>query len=166
MKRFFNKILSSVIPVLMFMMLFSSNIYASDIPDNSNTNEFYGNDETDINTSPSYDYVINNYDVNIIVNENNTFDVTETIETTFNVSKHGIFRTIPLKNYVKRLDGSSSKNRTQITNLKVSDTYTISRENSNLKIKIGSADKTVTGNKTYTIKYTYNLGKDPLKKHR
>lgn len=163
MKRFFNKILSSVIPVLMFMMLFSSNIYASDIPDNSNTNEFYGNDETDINTSPSYDYVINNYDVNIIVNENNTFDVTETIETTFNVSKHGIFRTIPLKNYVKRLDGSSSKNRTQITNLKVSDTYTISRENSNLKIKIGSADKTVTGNKTYTIKYTYNLGKDPLK---
>lgn len=163
MKRFFNKILSSVMPVLMFMMLFLSNIYASDIPDNSNTNEFYGNDETDINTSPSYDYVINNYDVNIIVNENNTFDVTETIETTFNVSKHGIFRTIPLKNYVKRLDGSSSKNRTQITNLKVSDTYTISRENSNLKIKIGSVDKTVTGNKTYTIKYTYNLGKDPLK---
>ena len=48
----------------------------------------------------SYDYVIDNYDVNIIVNSNNTFDITETITAYFNTPKHGIFRTIPLSNKI------------------------------------------------------------------
>ena len=67
----------------------------------------------------SYDYVIDKYDINIIVNENNTFDITETITAYFNVSKHGIFRTIPLKNTITRLDGTTSTNRTQVTNVSV-----------------------------------------------
>ena len=48
----------------------------------------------------SYDYVIDKYDINVMVHENNTFDVIETIDTYFNIPKHGIFRTIPrmLKN--------------------------------------------------------------------
>jgi hypothetical protein len=36
----------------------------------------------------------------MVVNENNTFDITETITAYFNVSKHGIFRKIPLKNSI------------------------------------------------------------------
>lgn len=110
----------------------------------------------------SYDYVIDNYDVNIVVNSNNTFDITETITAYFNVPKHGIFRTIPLSNKIVRLDGSTSTNRTQVTNLSVSDEYSTSRESGNYKIQIGSVDKTLTGKQTYTIKYTYNLGKDPV----
>ncbi len=110
----------------------------------------------------SYDYVIDNYDVNIIVNSNNTFDITETITAYFNTPKHGIFRTIPLSNKIVRLDGSTSTNRTQVTNLSVSDEYSVSRENGNYKIQIGSASRTLTGKKTYTVKYTYNLGKDPV----
>ena len=109
-----------------------------------------------------YDYYISNYDVNILVNENNTFDITETITAYFNVPKHGIFRTIPLSNKIVRLDGSTSTNRTQVTNLRVSDEYTTSREDGNYKIQIGSPNKTLTGKKTYTIKYTYNLGKDTM----
>ncbi len=109
------------------------------------------------------DYVIDKYDVNIIVNENNTLDITETITAYFNVSKHGIYRTIPLKNTVVRLDGTTSKNKTQITNLSIDNEYTTSRENENFKIQIGSASHTVTGSQTYVIKYTYNLGKDPIK---
>lgn len=111
----------------------------------------------------SYDYVIDKYDVNIIVNENNTFDITETITAYFNVSKHGIFRTIPLKNTITRLDGTTSTNRTQVTNVSVDNEYTTSRENGNYKLKIGSASRTLTGEQTYVIKYTYNLGKDPVK---
>ena len=111
----------------------------------------------------SYDYVIDNYDVNIVVNSNNTFDITETITAYFNTPKHGIFRTIPLSNKLVRLDGSTSTNRTQVTNLSVNDEYSTSRENGNYKIQIGSASTTLTGKKTYTIKYTYNLGKDPVK---
>lgn len=111
----------------------------------------------------SYDYVIDKYDVNIVVNENNTFDITETITAYFNISKHGIFKTIPLKNKVTRLDGTTSTNRAQITNVSVNGDYTTSKENGNYKLKIGSANTLLTGEQTYIIKYTYNLGKDPVK---
>ena len=113
----------------------------------------------------SYDYVIDKYDINIIVNENNTFDITETITAYFNVSKHGILRTIPLKNTITRLDGTTSTNRTQVTNVSVDNEYTTSRENGNYKLQIGSANRTLTGEQKYVIKYTYNLGKDPAKNY-
>lgn len=111
----------------------------------------------------SYDYVIDKYDINIIVNENNTFDVTETIDTYFNVPKHGIFRTIPLNNTIKRLDGTTSTNRTQVKNVNVNAENSTLKEGGNYQIKIGSASETLTGEKEYIIKYTYNLGKDPVK---
>ena len=110
----------------------------------------------------SYDYVIDKYDINITVNENNTFDITETITAYFNTEKNGIIRTIPLQNTITRLDGTTSTNHTQITNVSVDNEYKISRGNGNYKIKIGSENKTFTGIKNYTIKYTYNLGKDPV----
>ncbi|MDO4962736.1 MAG: DUF2207 domain-containing protein [bacterium] len=113
----------------------------------------------------SYDYVIDKYDVNIKVNENNTFDITETITAYFNVPKHGIFRTIPLKNKVTRLDGTTSTNRTQIKNVSVDNEYTTSKENGNYILKIGSKNSTLTGEQTYVVKYTYNLGKDPIKNY-
>lgn len=113
------------------------------------------------------DYVIDKYNVEIVLNEDNTMDVTENITAYFNVSKHGIYRTLPLRNEVKRLDGTSSKNKVQITNLSVKgdhgSNYSISREGGMQKIKIGSADVTLRGEENYQIKYTYNLGKDPLK---
>ena len=107
-------------------------------------------------------YTIDKYDIDIKVNENNKLDITETITAFFNESRHGIYRTIPLKNTITRLDGTTSTNRAQITNLEVDNEYTVSRENGNIKIKIGSPNYTVTGEQKYTIKYTYNLGKDPL----
>ncbi len=111
----------------------------------------------------NYEYVIDNYDVDIIVNENNTFDITETITAYFNVAKHGIFRTIPLKNTITRLDGTTSNNMTQVTNLSVNNEYTTSKENGNYKIQIGLQNLMLTGEQNYVIKYTYNLGKDPIK---
>lgn len=108
----------------------------------------------------NYDYVIDSYNVDIKVNENNTYDITETIEAYFNVSKHGIYRTIPLTNTITRLDGTTNKNRAKISNIKVSDNYTTSIENGNYKIKIGSASVTLTGKKQYEISYNYNIGKD------
>ena len=108
----------------------------------------------------NYDYVIDSYNVDIKVNENNTYDITETIGTYFNVSKHGIYRTIPLRNTVQRLDGTTDKNRAKISKLQVSDKYTTSKENGNYKIKIGSKNITLTGKKDYVISYNYNIGKD------
>ena len=107
-------------------------------------------------------YVIDKYDINIIVNENNTFDITENITAYFNTPKHGIYRTIPLKNTITRLDGTTSTNIAQIKNLSVNNEYKTYKENNNYKIQIGSASRTLTGEQTYTIKYKYNIGKDSV----
>lgn len=109
------------------------------------------------------DYEIDDYKIHMVVNEDNTFDITETITTYFKVSKHGIYRKIPLKNQITRLDGTKSKNRAQISNISVSEDFSISNEDGYKVIKIGNANRTLTGSHTYTIKYTYNIGKDPLK---
>ncbi|HBA37413.1 MAG TPA: hypothetical protein DCY94_01690 [Firmicutes bacterium] len=111
----------------------------------------------------SVGYALTGYDVDIKVNENNTFDVTETITAYFKTPKHGIIRTIPLKNSIYRTDGSTSENRAQIKDLSVDAKYKPSKQNGNLNIKIGDANETLTGEQRYTIKYTYNIGKDPLK---
>lgn len=53
-------------------------------------------------------YTITKYDVNIKVNENNTFEITENITAHFeNSESHGIIRTIPLIRNIYRLDGST-----------------------------------------------------------
>ncbi len=113
---------------------------------------------------PTSDYTIKNYNIDVIVNENNTFDITETITAYFNVPKHGIFRKIPTKNEVVRADGTTSNNSARITNISVDDEeYTTYGESGYRVIKIGDADETLTGSHTYIIKYKYNIGKDPLK---
>ena len=109
------------------------------------------------------EYEIQSYNIDMVVNENNTFDITETITAYFNVPKHGIYRKIPLKNEITREDGSKSSNRVKITNIAVNNEYTTSKENGYEVIKIGNANSTITGSHTYTIKYTYNIGKDPVK---
>ena len=123
----------------------------------------YSSVPSEISKYSSYEYVIDKYDINIIINENNTFEITENITAYFNVPKHGIFRTIPLKNTITRLDGSKSNNRAQISNLNINNEYSTSRQNGNYKIQIGSKNETLTGKQNYTIKYTYNIGKDPVK---
>lgn len=113
------------------------------------------------NYSYSGDYTINSYGINLVVNENNTFNITEKIGAYFNVNKHGIFRKIPLRNEVVRLDGTKSNNRAKITDIQVSgDEHTIYNENGNKVIKIGNPNKTLTGAKNYTVSYLYNIGKD------
>ena len=108
-------------------------------------------------------YTINNYDIIIKVKENNVLDITENINVNFNESRHGIYRTIPLFNTITRLDGTTSKNKVQITNIKVNEPYTKSIQNGKLNLQIGDPDRTITGPKTYSIYYDYNLGKDPSK---
>ena len=116
-----------------------------------------------IDADSIYEYTINSYDIDINVKEDNTLNITERIGVYFNVEKHGIFRKIPLTNNIVRNDGSTSKNRVKLTNIRVSDNYTTSYNNDDKVIRIGSEDTTLTGEKNYTISYSYGLGKDPLK---
>lgn len=113
----------------------------------------------------TYEYVIDEYHVEIDVNEDNSYDITEEITAYFNVDKHGIIRSIPVKNKVERLDGTSSTNRARITELSVDEDFTKSTNNGNLQIKIGDANRTITGEKEYTIRYKYSIGKDKAKEY-
>ena len=78
-----------------------------------------------VNAEEWSEYVIDKYDVNIVVNEDNSFDITENITAKFNVDKHGIFRKIPMRNNVTRLDGTTSKNRGKLTNLYVDNSHSV-----------------------------------------
>lgn len=111
----------------------------------------------------SSEYEIKSYNIDMVVNEDNTFDITEEITANFYVSKHGIYRKIPLRNSITRNDGTKSNNRARVTNLWVSEQYAISKESGYEVIKIGSSSKVYTGIHSYTIKYKYDIGKDPLK---
>lgn len=115
---------------------------------------------TATNTRGNGEYALTKYDIDIKVNENNTFDITENISAHFNVSKHGIFRKIPITNNVVRLDGTRSYNRARINNINVNNEFKIEYENGYRVIRIGSPSKTITGSEDYTINYLYNIGKD------
>ncbi len=108
-------------------------------------------------------YCITKYSVNMIVNEDNSFDITEDIDVIFTEHKHGIFRKLPLRNKVVRNDGSTSSNRAKITNISSSDNSSIYNESGYKVIKIGDPDKTLIGEKSYKISYKYDIGKDKAK---
>lgn len=112
----------------------------------------------------NYFYYIENYNVEIKVNENNSFDIKEKIETNFTYpQKHGIIRKIPIVNSIERTDGTKSSNRSILSNVNVNNEFTRYKEDNYYAIKIGNPDIIVTGIKLYEISYNYNIGKDPLK---
>ena len=105
-------------------------------------------------------YFFTAYNVDINVNENNSFDITEHISTYFNEQRHGTFRTIPTRNQVRRTDGTSHSVKAKIKNIKASENCDVSIENGNYVLQIGDTDTYVEGEHDYTIKYTYMLGED------
>lgn len=106
------------------------------------------------------DYEITSYDVDIVVDKYNKLSVIEKIDTYFDFSKHGIIRRMPLHNKIVRQDGSYEKNRVLISNVKVSEDFSTSKEYDNYVLKIGSADSTIIGNHSYIISYDYDIGLD------
>lgn len=108
-----------------------------------------------------YDYDITAYDIIIDVNEDNTYDITERISAYFNVGgKHGIYRDIPLRNNVVREDGTSERNRAKVEDISCNTTFTKEYMKDFMRIKIGDADRTVSGAVDYTISYRYELSND------
>ena len=106
------------------------------------------------------DYIINNYNIDVIVNENNTYDVTETIDVFFKNPSKGITfsktRDIPL-----RLSSGETYNKyVQIKFLSVSDGYTYITEKDYATIKPKKNNKLITGEQILIVKYRYIFNKD------
>jgi Predicted membrane protein (DUF2207). len=112
-------------------------------------------------TPANGEYSLAKYHVDIVVNENNSFQITEQIRAHFHVRKHGIVREIPLRNEVVRLDGTRSHTRARISDIHVEgDMYEVYVAGKNKEVQIGDPDRTITGSKDYVIRYLYNMGKD------
>ena len=112
-------------------------------------------------TQSNADYSLTKYHIDIQVNENNTFQITERITANYRMPRHGITREIPMRNEAVRLDGKKSRNRARITDIRVDgDPFTVYNETGKKNIQIGDPDRTVTGSRDYVITYLYDIGKD------
>ena len=87
-----------------------------------------------LSASASNGYTIENYEVDIKVNENNVLNVKEVIDADFIYEKHGIIRNIPYKNTYYRT-GKTVETKAKIRNLKVNAPYSETKENGELKIE-------------------------------
>lgn len=99
-------------------------------------------------------FVIDHYQVDIDVMEDNSYNITEVIDVTFQTERHGIYRELPLY-----FDDMPIK----ISNISVPGHETsIEKSRDMATIRIGSADEYVNGKVSYTISYTYDVGADKL----
>lgn len=102
----------------------------------------------------SLEYYISNYDVNIKVNNDNSYDVVEKISAHFNVLKHGIIRNIPL--YVDRKEEKVAR----LSKVKINEKFEKRIYGNYYNLKIGDKNRTFTGDYDYEISYKYRLGDD------
>ena len=117
------------------------------------------------NSNTQYTQSYKSYDINIKVNENNTYDITETFVVHYNfLYENGITRTIALNNSVQLLNGKKYTNSAEVTNISANTSLSQERDGGDLILKIGkSKDFLFDDDRTYILKYTYNVGSDPLK---
>ncbi|MBQ3375773.1 MAG: DUF2207 domain-containing protein [Erysipelotrichaceae bacterium] len=104
-----------------------------------------------------------NIKVEITVHDDNTYEITETIDIVYNTPHHGIIRNIPLENQIVREDGSRGETSASITNVNCNEEYTTYHSGNYYVIKIGNRDVEIEGEKQYVISYNYALGNDTLK---
>lgn len=99
---------------------------------------------------------IESFNDTITIQKNGLVDVTEDITYNFgDAKKHGIFRIIPIYYYTASGTLHTPLNLKSVTDENGSNyTYTVEDWGNDLKIVIGSADKYVTGVKTYRLHYT------------
>ncbi len=111
-------------------------------------------------------FTISSYNVLLDVKEDNKIDVTENITVDWYDSyHHGIYNFTPLWLQYTDKNGSTIKRKAKIYDYRaVGDPYSLDTVKKKARIKIGSANTYVDeGEKTYVIKYTYDMGKDPYK---
>ncbi|MGE0688901.1 MAG: DUF2207 domain-containing protein, partial [Dehalococcoidia bacterium] len=104
-------------------------------------------------------WVIRSFNTSYVIHKDASVDVVEDIQVDFlALQKHGIFRDIPVEYLI---DGDPRHHRLiTLSNIKVDDgngknwKFEKSRVGSNLQIKIGDADKTISGPQRYRISYT------------
>lgn len=147
-----KRIFSVLVLVTLLCSVFAPVCFAND-----DTEGFFINDEA---------FETREFNVDVTIDENNVYHVTETIEVEFTSPRHGLYRYIPVKSTMMReLNGEKEyfPTRTQISKLKVNGfDYSEESENGNVVLQIGNADEYVEGKQTYVITYDVRPHDDRL----
>lgn len=105
------------------------------------------------------DFTVNNYTVDIHINQKGYFDVVENYDLNFNTHKHGIYRTIQTNYDLINSEGIKEKRKIKISNVKVPNYKFdapfdfVQKLDDKIDIKIGDKDITLIGPQHYEIKY-------------
>lgn len=109
-------------------------------------------------------FQIQSYQTILDVKENNKIDVTEIMKVNWQEENHTTIQEyIPEWNEYTGKDGKTIKKKSKISSYKaVGEPYIVDTDKKKTRITIGNEKKpNELGEKTYTIKYTYDMGKDP-----
>lgn len=106
-------------------------------------------------------YVVESFDVGIVINEDSSFDVEEKISVFFTEPRHGIFRYIP----IKYKDDNGFQHNLRLKLISVVDKNGVAhnvaekgKQSGNFMIKIGDPNKTISGFEEYAIRYRIENG--------
>lgn len=103
----------------------------------------------------SFAEVIHSFDFSIAAHKNGVIDVAETINYDFQtLSKHGIYRYIPLFSKVGNLYRIIKIENVKVLRDQMEESFTINQNKDQIYLKIGNADKTITGSHIYKINYS------------
>jgi hypothetical protein len=107
-----------------------------------------------VNAQATPGYVVREFSSDIKIEKNTVIDVTEIIDVYFYTQKHGIFRIIP---YIYTVKGKTEKTKLEILSVTDSEgnpyNYEVENYVQSKRIKIGDAEKYVSGEKLYVIHY-------------
>ena len=107
---------------------------------------------------------IDDYDVQVVVNEDDTYDITETIKVHFTWQSHGIYRTIPLRTSLDR-DGQRSTYFAKVRGFEMlsGQKWEDESDYGEFNARIGDEDVYADKDTVYRMSYTYDPQGDHFK---
>lgn len=112
---------------------------------------------TPVNLKAQEAFIIDDYDISMIVDESGAIHVQETLQLDFNEYRHGFYRNLPTTYHMNwNINGDSiSKDYFfPIKNITTNVPKSISTDQNGIVIRLGDEDKRVIGKQLYTISYT------------
>jgi len=114
--------------------------------------------------SAASNFWIDDYDIQVVVNEDDTYDITETIKVHFTWRSHGIYRTIPLRTSLDR-DGQRSTYFAKVRGFEMlsGQKWEDESEYDEFNARIGDEDVYADKDTVYKMSYTYDPQGDHFK---
>lgn len=107
------------------------------------------------------DFIIRSFDVDMTVQSDDTYLITETLYVEFTSPSHGIYVTIPARAEIDR-DGQKSEYYAEVTDFKMLSGQPVSSEKSRgeFKYRVGDPDKYAGTDEIYQYSYVYDTKGD------